>query len=68
MAVSGEPKVVKTMGFNNAAEAKNYLVQMRAQYRKNDPYTGKALYKTPANVVFRVASPTQLEVLTNCVC
>lgn len=68
MAVTGEPKVIKTMGFANATEAKKYLTQMQAQYRKNDPYTGRALYKTPANVVFRVATPTQLEVLTNCVC
>jgi len=65
---SGEPKVIKTMGFTNATEAKKYLASMQAQYRKADPKTGQPLYKTPANVVFRVATPTTLEVLTNCVC
>lgn len=66
--MAGEPKVIKTMKFNDQKAATTYLTQMGAQYRKNDPYTGKALYKTPANVVFRVMTPTQLEVLTNCVC
>ncbi len=68
MAVSTEPKVINTMNFANAQAAQKYLTQMRAQYRKIDPITQKALYKTPANVVFRAITPTSLQVLTNCVC
>lgn len=63
-----KPTVVKTLSFRNETEQKQYMTKMGAQYRKVDPDTGRPLYKTPANLVFRPMSTTQLEVLTNCVC
>lgn len=61
-------KVIKTLQFANAQAATKYLKDMNAQYRKADPDTGRPLYKTPANLVLRVSSATQMEVLANCVC
>jgi hypothetical protein len=62
------PKVVQTRPFGSQAEALGWIQSLGGVFRKNDPVTGAPLYKTAAGVVLRLASATQVEVLSNCVC
>jgi hypothetical protein len=64
----GPPKILQVMSFRTPAEAQARLAQLDARYRRQCEYTGAALYKTASGVVLRLASPTSLEVLSNCVC
>ncbi len=66
--MSVKPTVLQTKQFPSTAAAQQWLSQLQARYRRPDDVTGAPLYKTPAGVVLRVASPTTVEVLSNCVC
>lgn len=66
---AGAPKVVQRIPFPDKRKAEAYLYQLGARYRKIDEYTGLPLWKTNANVVFRVgADGKTLEILSNCTC
>lgn len=61
--------VTQTIPFPNKQVLETYLTRLKAQFRKYDPETGRPLFKTPANVVFRVDTNTNTaEILSNCVC
>jgi hypothetical protein len=61
-------KVVQTMPFRTPQEASAKLTQLGARFRKTEDGTGLPLFKTAAGVVLRLANPTTVEVLSNCVC
>lgn len=66
---TGAPVVVKTERFTSPDAAYNWLRTLRANYRRIDEYTGRKLFKTPANVVLRwVEGTSDVEILSNCVC
>jgi hypothetical protein len=64
----GTPKVMQVRDFRSQAEAMAWVSSLGAVYRKPDDVTKAPLYKTAAGVVLRLASPTRVEVLSNCVC
>jgi hypothetical protein len=66
---TGAPVVVKTERFTSPSAAEQWLRTVRANYRRIDEYTGRKLFKTPANVVLRwTDGDTAVEILSNCVC
>jgi len=62
------PTIVQTRTFPSPAAATSWIQGLGAQYRRQDDQTGAPLYKTAAGVVLRLAAPTRVEVLSNCVC
>lgn len=64
----GPPKVLQVLSHATPEATQARLAQLQARYRRQCEYTGQALYKTASGVVLRLASPTSLEVLSNCVC
>jgi hypothetical protein len=65
---AGPPKVLQVLNHPTSAALQARLQQLGAQFRRNCEYTGRPLYKSASGVVLRLASPTALEVLSNCVC
>lgn len=63
-----KPTVLQTRNFPTQAAATAWLQQLGAQYRRPDDQTGAPLYKAASGVVLRLAAPTRVEVLSNCVC
>lgn len=63
-----EGTVIQTLALRSPQEVEQKLRFLGARYRKPDNDTGAPLYKTAAGVVLRLANPTTLEVLSNCVC
>ena len=64
----GTPKVVQTRAFSTQVERDAWVRSLGANYRRPDDVTGAPLFKTAAGVVLRLAAPTKVEVLSNCVC
>lgn len=63
-----KPTVIQTHNFSTPAAAMSWISSLQAHYRRQDDQTGAPLYKTAAGVVLRLAAPTKVEVLSNCVC
>jgi hypothetical protein len=63
-----KPTVLQTRDFPTPAAATAWLQSLSASYRRPDDQTGAPLYKAASGVVLRLAAPTRVEVLSNCVC
>jgi hypothetical protein len=68
MGTQTQVKVVQTRPFRTPQEASAWVKQLGASFRKTEDGTGLPLFKTAAGVVLRLANPTTVEVLSNCVC
>lgn len=62
------PTVVQVRTFPSPTETVRWLASLSASYRRQDEHTGAPLYKAASGVVLRLAAPTRVEVLSNCVC
>jgi len=63
-----KPTVLQTRTFPTPTAATQWLQSLSASYRRQDEETGAPLYKAASGVVLRLAAPTRIEVLSNCVC
>ena len=63
-----KPTVLQIRDFPSPTAASAWLSSLSASYRRQDEHTGAPLYKAASGVVLRLAGPTRVEVLSNCVC
>lgn len=63
-----KPTVLQTRTFPTPVATNQWLASLAATYRRQDEVTGAPLYKAASGVVLRLAGPTRVEILSNCVC